>query len=173
MGVHLSAYVEEKTDKGWKMVSKESPSHYLESIFSTYSRDFRRENWDNLSDGLKKKYPKEEKENICYATFYVSTIEEIESKINANIHDIFTRLNLVLKALGSDRIYNDDGEESAGYESESESKMTIPINKALMEDVQYGYSAMREIGQQEAFTLFMNQYIDDYSKSYRIVFVAS
>ena len=47
----------------------------------------------------------------------------------------------------------------------------MPINKQLIDELQYDISDIRKIGQREAFDLFASELMSDYDATYRIVFV--
>ena len=77
---------------------------------------------------------------------------------------------MVVKALGCSKVYSDDGEELEPWGDEDNEKLTFPINKRLVEDLQYGYETMRSIGQREAIDLVLSEYTE-YGEEYRVVFV--
>ena len=80
---------------------------------------------------------------------------------------------MIVKALGCGKVYSDDGEELEPWgDDEKKDKLTFPINKELVEDLQYGYEDMRKVGQREAFDLFISEYIG-WDGEYRIIFTVS
>lgn len=174
MGYNIAAYVEHKnkdTNK-WELVCKKPISSYLKYIFDDY-QDYPRLKWEDLSSGLQEIYKKEkdsEGKEVCYASFYTKTTQELEDSVSSKIHDAYTKLNMVVKALGCSRVYSDDGEELEPWGDDEEDKLTFPINKRLVEDLQYGYEVMRSIGQKEAIDLVLSEYTE-YGEDYRVVFV--
>ena len=174
MGYNIAAYVEHKNkDTGkWELVCKKPISSYLKYIFDDY-QDYPRLKWEDLSSGLQEIYKKEkdsEGKDVCYASFYTKTTQELEDSVSSKIHDAYTKLNMVVKALGCSRVYSDDGEELEPWGDDEEDKLTFPINKRLVEDLQYGYEVMRSIGQKEAIDLVLSEYTE-YGEDYRVVFV--
>ena len=174
MGYNIAAYVEHKnkdTNK-WELVCKKPISRYLKYIFDDY-QEYPRLKWEDLSSGLQEKYKKEkdsEGNEVYYATFYTKTVRELEDEVSKKIHDAYTKLNIVVRALGCVRMYSDDGDELDPLDDESGEKLTFPINKSLVEDIQYGYNTMRNIGQMEAMDLAISEYTE-YGEEYRVVFV--
>ena len=174
MGYNIGAYVEHKNkDTGkWELVTQNPISSYLKYIFEDY-QEYPRLNWEELSTGLQGKYKKEkdsEGNEVCYATFYTKTISELENKVSTKIHDAYTKLNVVVKALGCNKVYSDDGDELEPWGEDGKDQLTFPINKQLVEDLQYGYNTMRAIGQMEAINLVLSEYTE-YGEEYRVVFV--
>ena len=170
MSVNIAGYVEVKGEDGkWKLVTEHPVCSRLKYIIEDYI-DLPRLKWDYLSEDLQKKYQKDENGEV-YASFYTTTVYDIETKISDEVKDTFTKLNVIVKALGANRMYSDDGEEMM-YDSDSKDKLTFPVNKELIDTIQYGYDIMRKIGQKEAFDLFINEHID-YGKEHRIVLVAT
>ena len=174
MGYNIGAYVEHKNkDTGkWDLVCKKPISSYLKYIFDDY-QDYPRLKWEDLSSGLQEIYKKEkdsEGKEVCYASFYTKTTQELEDAVSSKIHNAYTKLNMVVKALGCSKVYSDDGEELEPWGDEDNEKLTFPINKRLVEDLQYGYETMRSIGQREAIDLVLNEYTE-YGEGYRVVFV--
>ena len=174
MGYNIGAYVEHKNkDTGkWDLVCKKPISSYLKYIFDDY-QDYPRLKWEELSSGLQEIYKKEkdsEGKEVCYASFYTKTTQELEDAVSSKIHNAYTKLNMVVKALGCSKVYSDDGEELEPWGDEDNEKLTFPINKRLVEDLQYGYETMRSIGQREAIDLVLSEYTE-YGEEYRVVFV--
>ena len=174
MGYNIGAYVEHKNkDTGkWDLVCKKPISSYLKYIFDDY-QDYPRLKWEDLSSGLQEIYKKEkdsEGKEVCYASFYTKTTQELEDAVSSKIHNAYTKLNMVVKALGCSKVYSDDGEELEPWGEEDNEKLTFPINKRLVEDLQYGYETMRSIGQREAIDLVLSEYTE-YGEEYRVVFV--
>ena len=176
MGYNISAYVERKNkDTGkWELVTENPISSYLKYIIKDY-KDYPKLNWEDLSSGLQEKFKKEKNEStgeeICYASFYTQTMQKLEDDASTKIHDAYTRLNMIVTALGCSRVYSDDGEELEPWgDDEGKDKLTFPINKQLIEGLQYGYNEMRNIGQMEAIDLVLGEYVE-YGEDYRVVFV--
>lgn len=169
MGYDISAYVEKKDGDKWVLTSDRPISSRLKYIIDDYN-DFNGLNWDDLSDGLKGIFKKDEDGNV-YHSFYVARIEDIEAKISEKIKEFYVRLNTIIKALGCQRFQSDDGEELEPWGDEDKEKMTLPINKQLIDELQYGISDIRKIGQREAFDLFASELMSEYDATYRIVFV--
>ena len=174
MGYNIGAYVEHKNkDTGkWDLVCKKPISSYLKYIFDDY-QDYPRLKWEDLSSGLQEIYKKEKDSDgkeVCYASFYTKTTQELEDAVSSKIHNAYTKLNMVVKALGCSKVYSDDGEELEPWGDENNEKLTFPINKRLVEDLQYGYETMRSIGQREAIDLVLSEYTE-YGEEYRVVFV--
>lgn len=175
MGYNIAAYVEHKNkDTGkWDLVTEKPISSYLKYIFEDYN-EYPKLKWEDLSDGLKGIYPQEKDdttgESKCYASFYTKTTQELEDAVSSKIHDAYTKLNMVVKALGCHRVYSDDGDELESFGDEDKDKLTFPINKQLVEDLQFGYEEMRSIGQKEAIDLVLSEYTE-YGEDYRVVFV--
>lgn len=174
MGYNIGAYVEHKNkDTGkWDLVCKKPISSYLKYIFDDY-QDYPRLKWEDLSSGLQEIYKKEkdsEGKEVCYASFYTKTTQELEDAVSSKIHNAYTKLNMVVKALGCSKVYSDDGEELEPWGDEDNEKLTFPINKRLVEDLQHGYETMRSIGQREAIDLVLSEYTE-YGEEYRVVFV--
>ena len=172
MGYDVSAYVEKKNANGkWELVTPRAVSSRLKYIFDDYNK-FPTLSWDEVSDGLKEMYKKDENGNV-YSSFHVATLQELEDKSGAKINETFTRLNVIVKALGCERVFSDDGDELEPWgDDEEKDKLTFPINKQLVEDLQYGFETVRQIGQREAFDLFISEYIN-YDGEYRIVFTVT
>jgi hypothetical protein len=170
MGYDISAYVEKKDGDKWVLVSERPISSRLKYIIDDY-KDFNGLNWDDLSDGLKGIFKKDEDGKV-YHNFYVARIEDIEAKIAGKIKESYVRLNTIVKALGCQRFQSDDGEELEPWgDDEDKEKLTLPINKQLIDELQYDISDIRKIGQREAFDLFASELMSDYDATYRIVFV--
>ena len=174
MGYNIGAYVEHKNkDTGkWDLVCKKPISSCRKYIFDDY-QDYPRLKWEELSSGLQEMYKKEkdsEGKEVCYASFYTKTTQELEDAVSSKIHNAYTKLNMVVKALGCSKVYSDDGEELEPWGEEDNEKLTFPINKRLVEDLQYGYETMRSIGQREAIDLVLSEYTE-YGEEYRVVFV--
>ncbi len=172
MGYDVSAYVEKKNADGkWELVTPEAVSSRLKYIFEDY-KEFPEVKWDDLSDGMKEKFKKDENGQV-YSTFYATSLQTLEDKTSTKINEVFTRLNMIVKALGCGKVYSDDGEELKPWgDDEKKDKLTFPINKELVEDLQYGYEDMRKVGQREAFDLFISEYIG-WDGEYRIIFTVS
>ena len=175
MGYNIGAYVEHKNkDTGkWELVTQNPISSYLKYIFKDY-KDYPKLKWEDLSSGLQEKFKKEKNEStgeeVCYANFYTQTMQNLEDAVSSEIHNSYTKLNMVVKALGCPRVYSDDGDELEPWGDEEKDKMTFPINKQLVEDLQFGYEEMRSIGQKEAIDLVLSEYVE-YGEDYRVVFV--
>ena len=174
MGYNIAAYVEHKNKNlnKWELVCKKPVSCYLKYIFDDY-QNYPKLNWEDLSVGLQAIYKKEkdsEGKEVCYASFYTKTTQELENAVSSKIRNAYTKLNMVVKALGCSKVYSDDGEELEPWDDENNEKLTFPINKQLIEDLQYGYDIMRSIGQREAIDLILNEYTE-YGEEYRVVFV--
>lgn len=174
MSYNITAYVERKNkDTGkWELVTEKPISSYLKYIFEDYN-EYPKLNWEDLSIGLQEKYKKEKNEStgeeMCYASFYTKTTQELEDAVSTKIHNAYTKLNMVVKALGCSRVYSDDGDELESWGDDEGNKLTFPINKQLVEDLQYGYETMRSIGQREAIDLILSEYTE-YGEDYRVVF---
>ena len=174
MGYNISAYVEHKNkDTGkWDLVTEKPVSSYLKYIFDDF-QDYPKLKWEDLSEGLQNIYKREKDESTgeerCYASFYTKTTQELEDAVSSQIHDAYTKLNVIVKALGCGRMYSDDGDELDWGDDDKE-KLTLPINKSLVDDLQWGYDTMRKIGQREALDLVLSEYTE-YGEDYRVVFV--
>ena len=178
MGYDVSVYVEKRNVESgkWELVTPRAVSSRLKYIFDDYNK-FQKVDWDDLSDGLKEMYIKEKDDTTgearCYTNFYSTTLQELEDKSCAKINETFTRLNVIVKALGCERVFSDDGDELEPWgDDEKKDKLTFPINKQLVEDLQYGFETVRQIGQREAFDLFISEHMD-YDGEYRIVFTVT
>ena len=90
MGYDISAYVEKKDGDKWVLVSERPISSRLKYIIDDY-KDFNGLNWDDLSDGLKGIFKKDEDGKV-YHNFYVARIEDIEAKIAGKIKESYVRL---------------------------------------------------------------------------------
>lgn len=168
MGYNISAYLEKKGDDGktWTLVSPTPISSNLKYVF-TDANEMRKLNWDDLSEGMKEKFKKDESGEV-YATFYTATIQEIEDDINRRTRAAYTKLNMVVRALGCTPIYSDDGEErDVGG---TDGNLTIQINKDLIEDIQMGYDTMRSIGQCELFDMIATEKAK-WDETCRVIFV--
>lgn len=175
MGVDVTAYVEKKNNETgkWELSTQEAVSARLKYILEDWD-DMKKVDWDDLSDGLQKKYPKDEN-GLAYATFYVTTLDELESEVARRTTETFTRVNTIIKALGADRVYSDEGEETwggGGDDSNKKDKLTFPVNKDLIEDLQFAFSDVRKIGQRETLDLFLSENIG-YDGEYRIILAVS
>ena len=74
----------------------------MKYIFEDY-QEYPRLNWEELSTGLQEKYKKDkdsEGNEVCYASFYTKTVQELEDEVAKKIHDAYTKLNVVVRALG-------------------------------------------------------------------------
>ena len=97
MGYDISAYVEKKNAEGkWELVTQQAVSARLKYIFDDY-REFPEVKWDDLSDGMKEKFKKDDDGNV-YHNFYATNLQTLEDKSSAKINDCFTRLNMIVKA---------------------------------------------------------------------------
>jgi hypothetical protein len=170
MGVNVSAYVERKNQDGsWELVTTSPVSSNLKNILKDYN-EYGNLEWDDLSAGLKEKFKKDESGN-CYCSFHTVTMSELEGEVESSLKQTFTRVNTIVEALGCTRIYRDDGEELGwGDDGEDKDKLTFPINKKLVEDLQYALDTMRDIGRREAFDLFVDEHME-WGKEYRVVLV--
>lgn len=170
MGYNISAYVEQKDGDKWALTSDSPISSRLKYIMDDY-KDFDSLNWDDLSDGLKGIFKKDEDGKVYYS-FYAARIEDIEAKISEKIKETYVRINTIVKALGCQRFQSDDGEELEPWgDEEDKERLTLPINKQLVDELQYAIADIRKIGQREAFDLFASELMSDYDATYRIVFV--
>lgn len=171
MGYNISAYIERKNgDDKWVLVSERPISSRLKYIVDDY-KTFIQAKWDDLSDGMKNIFKKDEEGNVLY-NFYIASVEELESRISGKLKDTFVRMNTIVKALGCQRVYSDEGDELEPWgEEDNKEKLTFPINKQLIEELQIDVSELRKIGQKEAFDLFASELMSDYDATYRIVFV--
>lgn len=170
MSVNIAGYVEVKGEDGkWKLVTEHPVCSRLKYIIEDY-HELPRLKWEDVSEGLQNRYQKDENGEV-YASFYRTSLSDIETKISNEVKETFTKLNVIVEALGADKMYSDDGEEVM-YGSDSKDNLTFPVNKTLIDTLQYGYEHMRKIGQKEAFDLFINEHID-YGQEHRIVFVAT
>lgn len=177
MGVDVSAYVEKKnmeTGK-WELSTQDAVSTRLKYILEGWN-DMKNVDWEDLSEGLKNKYPKAA-DGTTYATFHVSTLDELEMEVSRKTAETFTRINTIIKALGVDRMYSDDGEEveswsDGGGGDDYPNKLTIPVNRELIDDLQFAFSTVRQIGQRETLDLFLSEKIG-YDTEYRIILVVS
>ncbi len=172
MGVNVSAYVERKNLAGkWELVTSSPVSSNLKHILKNYN-EYDKLIWDDLSDGLKELYKKDEN-GTCYCNFHSVSMSELENEIAVNLKETFTRVNTIVKALGCSRIYNDDGEEMSWGDDDDEKgkdKLTFPVNKQLVEELQYAFDSIRDIGRREAFDLFVDEHME-WGKEHRIVLV--
>lgn len=172
MSVNLSAYVEVKQDDGsWKLVTDRPICSRLKYIIDDYD-ELPRLNWDNLSDRLKDIFKKDESGNV-YATFHYTTLENLESKSEREMTRVFTKINLIVKAMGVECTHNDEGEDIEwGYGEPQNMGLTYQVNKELITDLQEELTKIRNIGQREAFDLFVSEHVD-WGKEHRIVLVVS
>lgn len=174
MGYNIAAYVEHKnkdTSK-WELVCRKPISTCLKYILNDFN-EYPKLKWEDISTGLQEIYKKDkdsEGNEVCYATFYTQTPDELESAVGRKIKDVFTRLNVIVRALGCQRVFSDEGEELEPWGDEDSEKLTYPINKQLIEDLQFGYENMRNVGQRESFDLFLSEFTE-YGEEYRVVFV--
>lgn len=174
MGMNLSAYVEKKNKEtgNWELVTEGPISTRLKYVIGDYDRKTK-VLWDSLSNGLKEKFKKDPENGMVYANFYETTLEELESEVSSSLTSCFSKLNLIVKALGCDHIYSEDGEELEYLgESSKEDKLTFPINKELVEDLQYAFHDIRELGQREALDLILSEHIG-YEGEHRVILVLS
>ena len=125
MGYDISAYVEQKKDGDkWVLVSERPISSRLKYIIDDY-KDFNDLNWDDLSDGLKGIFKKDEDGKV-YHNFYVARIEDIEAKIAGKIKESYVRLNTIVKAMGCQRFQSDDGEELEPWGDDEDKEKLVP-----------------------------------------------
>lgn len=174
MSMNLSAYVEKKNMEtgNWELVTEKPISTRLKYVIDDYDT-YRRIAFEKLSDGLKTKYKTDD--GIQYGTFYHTTLDELESHINSSLTEQFSKVNMIVKALGCHRMYSDDGEELEYYgvdDDNAKDKLTFPINKELVEDLQHACNSIRKIGQRETLDLIFNEHIG-YEGEYRVIFVLS
>lgn len=173
MSMNLSAYVEKKNVEtgNWELVTEKPISTRLKYVIDDYDT-YRRIAFEQLSDGLKAKYNTDD--GIQYGTFYHTTLDELESHINSSLTEQFSKVNMIVKALGCHRMYSDDGEELEYYgdDDNAKDKLTFPINKELVEDLQYACNSIRKIGQREALDLILNEHIE-YDGEHRVILVLS
>ena len=172
MSVNLSAYVEKKNVEtgNWELVTEKPISTRLKYVIDDYDT-YSRIAIDQVSDGLKAKYKTDD--GIQYGTFYHTTLDELESHINSSLTEQFSKVNMIVKALGCHCMYSDDGEELEYYgDDNAKDKLTFPINKELVDDFQQACYEIRKIGQREALDLILNEHIG-YDGEYRVIFVLS
>lgn len=174
MGVDVSAYVEKKNKETgkWELVTESPVSTRLKYILEDWV-ELPRVKWEDLSEGIQKKFPKDENGQE-YVTFYATTLEDLEREVEKQTTSTFTRINTIVKALGAYRIYRDDGEESAwgGEDDDKSDKLTIPVNKDLIEDLQMAFGDVRKIGQRESLDLILGEHIG-YDTEYRVILTVS
>ena len=172
MGVDVSAYVEKKNkDTGkWELVTNEPVSSRLKYILEDWN-ELPKVQWEELSEGLQKKFNRDEN-GLSYSTYYTTTLDNLENDVAKRTNEAFTRINTIVKALGAERIYRDDGEECVYGDDIDRDKLTIPINIDLVEDLQMEYGSVRKIGQIEALDVILSEHIG-WDGEYRIVLVAS
>ena len=120
MSANVSAYVEKFNEekKEWDLATPNPISTRLNYILPDYNELPRLQHQD-LSSELKSAFPVEES-GQCYASFYTTTLEELEEKVNQDVRGIYSKLNVIIKAMGVHPIYTNDGEESAWYDEEGE-----------------------------------------------------
>lgn len=171
MSINLSAYVEVKQDDGsWKLVTENPICTRLKYIIEDYD-ELPKLNWENLSSGMKEKFKMED--GHCWATFHYTTLENLESKSEKDMTQIFTKVNLIVKAMGVECTHSDEGEDiDWGYGEPQNQGLTYQINKELVTDLQDELTRIRNIGQREAFDLFVSEHIE-WDKEHRIVLVVS
>ena len=170
MGVDVSAYVERKNkDTGkWELVTENAVSTRLKYVIEDYN-ELPRMKWEDLSEGMQAKFKKDENGNV-FCNFHVTTLDDLEKSVSSRAHDVFSRMNTIVKALGVDRIYSDDGDEIDCYGEDTKEKLTFPVSKSLIEDLQVGCNEIRKVGQQEAFDLLVSEYVS-YDAECRIILV--
>ena len=178
MGYNISAYVERKNSETgeWELATPEPVSTCLKYVFDDF-KDYPRIERSNVSKELQEKFKLEKvvdssgkETEVCYANFYTKTIQEIEDELTKEIKEVYTKLNMIVTALGCTKLYTNDGEEIDSWD-ESKERLTFPINKTLIDDLQWGYNTMRKIGQKEMFDLVANEYTSYGSAECRVVFV--
>lgn len=168
MGVDVSAYVEKKNKETgkWELVTENPVSSRLKYILDDYN-EIQKIGWDDLSDGLKEKFKKDDSGNV-YANFHVTTLDELENSAARLTSETYTRINTIVKALGATRIYRDDGEELWGDGEGSKESLTFQVNKELVDDLQLAYGTIRSIGQREALDVVLSEHVG-YDTEYRII----
>lgn len=175
MSMNLSAYIEKKNEEtgNWELVTDKPISTRLKYVLDNYDNK-RRINWDELSDGLKEKYTKDKESGMVYGSFYMTSLYELESEVNSSLSSEFSKVNMIIKALGCSQLYSNDGEELEYYDDppNKQDKLTFPINKDLIEDLQHACSSIRKIGQRETLDLMLSEYIR-YDGEYRVILVLS
>lgn len=171
MGVNVAAYVEKFNEetKEWGLVTQEPISTRLKYVIDDYD-ELPRIQHKELSKEMQGKF-KPDADGNQYASFHVTDLEALEEKVSNDVRSAYVKINTIIKALGVRPIYRDDGEESVWYDEDGEKeKLTFPINKALLEDLQYAISDLRKMGQREAFDLLLSEHIG-YETKYRVVLV--
>lgn len=169
MGVQVHTYNEKKNDDGkWELTTKKPITSMAKYIIGDYNQCGRL-NYADLSDGLKEIY-KPNEDGIPYESFYVTTMEKLENKVNNMVTNTFTKLNVIIKALGCVPYHDDEGSDMDYPDDDTSEKQTFPINKSLVSDIQYALDDLRTIGQRETFDGILNEHME-YGKEYRIVFV--
>jgi hypothetical protein len=100
-------------------------------------------------------------------------LDELEAGVAKTTSETFVRLNTIVKALGAQRFYRDDGEESWSDvpERKDGADLTIPVSIALMDDLQYAFQDLRDIGHREAFDVILSDHIG-WDGEHRVVLVA-
>ena len=174
MSMNLSAYVEKKNNETgkWELVTDTPISTRLKYIIDNYDNN-PRVSWDELSDGLKEKYKKDSETGMVYGTFYETSLSELEDEVNSSLTKQFSKLNMIVKALGCCRMFSDDGEELEYFDdSNKKDKLTFQINKELIDDLQFAFHGIREVGQREALDLILSEYMG-YDGEFRVILVFS
>ena len=175
MGVSVLVYVERKNkDTGkWELTTEEPVTTRFNYIFNNSTEEFPKLKWEDISDGLQKKFPRDEQSGADCAGFYSTTLDELEAGVAKTTSETFVRLNTIVKALGAQRFYRDDGEESWSDvpERKDGADLTIPVSIALMDDLQYAFQDLRDIGHREAFDVILSDHIG-WDGEHRVVLVA-
>lgn len=166
----ISAYIEKRNADGkWELVSDRPICSSLKYIVDDWS-DLSILKWDDLSEGMKAIYRKD-KSGQVYSSFRMATLSYMEGVVESMVREAYTKINVILKALGAETVYSDDGEELC-VGDESKERLTFPVNRELLVDLQWQIDRIRHAGQREAFDMILNSQMHWDGDSHRVVFVS-
>ena len=165
MGTTVYAYVEKKTGKKgkWELVSDNPVASFVKYVIDDYG-NFKSIGFDELSDGLKKKY------SDGFASFFVTDVGEIDDATNRGLEIVYSTVNTIMTALGVPHTHSASGEEIE-YDGDF-TGMTNQVAKELILQLQNSFDVIRNIGQRECLALILNE-ANDYVSEFRVIIVAA
>lgn len=176
MSVNLSAYIEKK-DKStgeWKLVTEKPVFSRLKYILDDYNELPRLKPGDVSKELLSRYSYGDEKgvSNEVYGTFYVTTIDELNKKVNHGIEHAFSKINTIVKALGCVPVYDNCGDEIESDDYQNSTELTVPVVSGLVYDLQVACANLRSLGNREMLAVIFDDYTD-YGEETRVVLVLS
>ena len=177
MGITASAYIERKEGGKWVLANGGRPvSTSLRYIFPDYNEVFTKIGADAVSEELRGKYLAPDGKSV-YATFYQTTVGELDSMVDRALGEVWTEINTIVRALGVPITHTRNGEEDDSLmerdadEDGLKTELSVPVVKDLIITLQNDFDAVRNIGQKEGLLLAVNDAMEDFDCEQRVVVV--